>query len=194
MTITTTVNNLRGILIAFVMACLLSLSIPSLAIAAPDNIKAQEYGVKAAFLYNFSKFIDWPSSVIEKDNYFVICIVGNNPFNEETLASIGAKQTKNKDIRIKHVNSSKHITGCHIAFISNPETLLGKKVIDASRNQHVLTISDHKNFTSHGGMIELFTVNQKIRFKVNLFATKNADLHISSRLLSLALKVEREAK
>lgn len=186
----------RSIKIGYsLITCLALLLVSSTALTEPNGSSEQEYNVKAAFIYNFSKFIDWPESASEKSTDFNICIVGSNPFGENTLSAISTKTTKQKNVKFLNIESVEQLSYCYIAYIDDSKSAFGKDIIHASKHHNVLTISDQNNFTSNGGAIELFTSNRKVRFKINLAASKRAQLIISSRLLDLAIKVEnREAQ
>jgi len=157
-------------------------------IVLADNVR--EYTIKAAFLYNFSKFIDWPEGTFIDASGFRICIAGKNPFSDKILSSISENKTKSLQVNIKRIGNDGIVKGCQIVFISEPSSILGKHIIKSNHQLNLLTVSDEPGFTAGGGVIELFSVNRKVRFKVNLKAAKIANLRISSRLLSLAVKVE----
>jgi len=175
--------------------CLLLLAFSGSTLADQEEENKKEYSVKAAFIYNFSKFIDWPELASQKSNEFNICIIGSNPFEKETLSKLSTKKTKAKNVKFLNISPYEKLPPCYIVFINTPENTVRQGIIRASKKHNVLTVSDQENFTSNGGAIELFTSNRKVRFKINLAATKRAGLEVSSKLLNLAIKVEnREAQ
>jgi len=148
--------------------------------------------IKAAFVYNFAKFVEWPdcNDEFDADNPITLCIMGKGPI-VEAFESLRGKKLHNRSLEIKHVSALEDVKACQILFITDSETKRIKKVIDALSGMHVLTIGDVKEFVDQGGVIELVMDERKIRFNINLKAAKKADLTISSRLLKLAKEIKR---
>lgn len=150
----------------------------------------EEYSVKAAFLYNFAKFVEWPLTAFNTPNDpLVICVLGLDPFGS-ALDDLEGKSAGKRIIAVRRCNSAKDLGRCHILFVSKPAT---GSVLDICRtlgNTAVLTVSDIDQFAQMGGMIGLSTVESKIRFSINLKAAEQAGLKLSSQLLKLATIVE----
>lgn len=150
--------------------------------------KYSEYEVKAAYLYNFIKFIQWPATAFEtKDSEFVIGIYGFDPF-KNTLKEVLANNTvQNRKIVIKYFKNPDEIKKCNLLFISdiNEEELA--LLIKKLNNAPILTVGDNvKNFCLLGGMINFAQQDSKHRFVINNNQAVNANLKISSKLLFLA--------
>lgn len=154
------------------------------ATAQPDAF--QEYFVKGAFLYNFARFVEWPQKAFTSEQDPVtICILGEDPFGS-ALDQLRGKTTGNRKILVRqHVNISE-IDHCNILFISKSEQAKLAEILPSSHRRSMLTVSDMENFAEQGGIIGLVTVENKIRFEVNLDAARRANLKISSQLLKLA--------
>lgn len=155
-------------------------------------LKAQNtpsYQVKAAFLYNFSQFVEWPSNAFNSRNApFVIGILGHDPFGSYLEEIVEGEKAGDRRIIIKKFNSLAEVSDCHILFVN---TGAGTDVIRALRYKSILTVSDEANFAREGGMVRFFTDNNKIRLQINMAAARAANLNISAKLLRVAEIVER---
>ena len=156
---------------------------------------AQEYELKAVYLYNFLQFVQWPESrkVLPKDGPMVICIVGESPFGE-ALESLQETVRKSGRRPVKVINygayqEEMNIAACHLLFVSSSEKRNFRKIIAGLRDSPVLTVADTENFLSSGGMINLTHSNGRIRWMINRTAADRAGLRLSAQLLSIAVKV-----
>ncbi len=139
--------------------------------------------LKVAFVYNFLKFVSWPS----QGTTLRFCIVGETPL-VDYLEVFSGKSVSNKVIMVTKTDP-KDTKDCQAIFIGKLAPLQKEKLLKTLKGKAVLTISDQKSFTKEGGIIELFLEGKKLRFKVNYTAAKEAGLKISSRLLRLAKEV-----
>jgi len=175
-------------------------------VAAPrvraDSEKSKEYQIKAAFLYNFINFVDWPKEKVEdNDNLITIGIIGKDPF-EQAFEPLKNKQTKGKKVLIKRFISFKESTlstdqveairKCHLLFICRSEKEQLRKIINIVKDHNVLTVGDMNDFLESGGIINFVIDDQKVRFEINNNAAKQEKLNIRSKLLRLAKKVIEE--
>ena len=164
----------------------------SLALLLPADASAQgsqpsEYQVKAAFLFNFAKFVEWPpESFAGETSPLVIGILGDSPFGGDLERIIQNKTINNRLIVIKPLSSLAEAKNCHILFISTSEKKRLAEIFDSLRGISVLTVSETDGFTEAGGMINFDWEGKKIRFQINDEAAKKAKLKISSKLLRLA--------
>ncbi len=149
----------------------------------------EEYEVKAAFIYNFAKFIEWPEHAISSENDSLkLCIIGDNPFGT-VFKKIEGKQVKNKKFIIEHIKSVSSIKECNMLYISKSEGKNLASIINFANNYNVLTISDEAGFEEKGVIINMFISEEMIRFNVNIDAAQKAGLKISAKLLKLASDV-----
>lgn len=155
--------------------------------ACADDKDIHEDEVKAAFVYNFAKFIEWPSGKVNES--ITLCILGESPLGFSALKAIDGRTAQDKPLVTKLLNKSDDLKGCHIVFIAVSERNKLVQLLKIAHQQHALTVSDMDGFTQGGGAIEMVKTDDKIRFEINLLAAKEAGLVISSRLLSLALAV-----
>ena len=147
----------------------------------------REYKVKAAFLFNFTQFVEWPAGSLEEaGSPFVIGIFGENPFGNYLKEIITGESVNGHPLTIRQYKTVDEIKLCHILFISPAEVGQVREVITALEGRNILTVSDAAHFIESGGMIRLVTSNNKIRIQVNPARAKEADLKISSKLLGVA--------
>lgn len=152
---------------------------------------ASEYQVKAAFLYNFSRFTSWPEEAATGAAGFHICLAGSDPFGG-ALESLTGKMVRNRPLVIHRAGTATLTEDCQMVFVSNSEAGRIDELLAGLRHKPVLTVSDADDFTRQGGIIQLRLVDRKIRFEINVDAAERAGLNISSKLLSLATVVHDE--
>lgn len=163
-----------------------------LLLAGPVFADSPEYEVKAAFIFNFAKFVQWPESAFGQDNELALCVVGEDPFGN-ALDTLEGRTVQDRTIKLYRVETPTTVEHCHIAFIAQPKSANNDTVTARiAEKGGILTISDVDGFLEAGGTIELRLVNGKIRFGVNLDAARQAELDISSRLLRLAMELQNE--
>jgi hypothetical protein len=151
---------------------------------------ASEYQVKAAFVYNFAKFVDWPPTVFANAQAPLnLCIVGIDPFGA-ALEAIKDKTIKDRKLVVQYKSRRENLDSCQSAFISASEREALALILGPLQDTPILTVSDVDGFLEAGGMINLITVANKIRFEVNLDAVRRAGLTISAQLLKLAAAVK----
>jgi hypothetical protein len=145
-----------------------------------------EYKVKAAFIYKFINFIEWPDHAWERsEDTIVIGVFGENPIFEALNAN-SQKKIKGRQIKIEHIKNLQDLKNSHIVFIGKAGTLDLKSILDHLKKGNVLTISDTKEFAQMGGMINFYLEKGKTRFEMNPEAANEAELKISSHILRLA--------
>jgi hypothetical protein len=149
--------------------------------------KPGEYEVKAVYLYNFARFVNWPQGS-NKAGTFTVCVLGRDPFGpilDETLAgdTIGGRKPIARRV------ASVHETECEILYISSSEAGRVKQILASIDKPGVLTVSDLPDFATGGGMIQFVMKENKVRFEVNLAAAEKAGLNVSSQLLKVAAAV-----
>jgi YfiR/HmsC-like len=159
----------------------------SAASAAPDAVERREAQFKAAYLFNFVKFVDWPSNATD---VLTVCFVGGNSVFDALSEGIDAKRIGNRQLAVRRLDANASATGCNAIYLDESAGTEISSVI-AAKEAPILTISDTKAFTAKGGMIELFTDSNRLRFNINVDAANKAGLRISSSLLQLAATVKR---
>lgn len=151
------------------------------------SVQAEEASrVKAAFVFNFTKFVTWPADVEEKGGELRLCLLSRNPL-EDFLIQLNGRKMRNFTMSIAVLDTLKELEHCHIVLLTdNPHDLKALKSVAALP---VLTIAEQHGFARQGGAIELFTENNLVRFDVNLQRIKSSGLNISTTVLELARKV-----
>ena len=158
------------------------------AFSAANEQQTTEYRVKAAFLYNFSRFITWPEHTSRDDGKFNLCVLGRDPFGK-LLDMLSGKYVQEDSLEIKRLDSLDQAQACQVIFVSRTGASDLEYIMSALKGLPALTVSDMEGFTNHGGIIQFKLVDKKVRFKINIDAANHADLTISSKLLSLATVV-----
>jgi YfiR/HmsC-like len=183
---------------SFVPACF-GLTIAACVLFAVPSIRAQqsklpEYEVKAAYLYNFGKFVEWPATAnAGKDNSFTICVLGQDPFGPALDAALAGQSIDGKNVVARRLSKAQEAVNCRIVFISSSEESRLKDVLEALDKAAVLTVSDIPQFSTRGGAIQFVLDGKKIRFEVNLSNAAEAGLTLSSELLKVATTVRKNS-
>lgn len=179
-------RNRRRFTLALLTALLLVVTAP---LSYPQNGQPTEYQLKAAFLFNFAKFIDWPERSFEGPrSAFMICVIGQDPFGG-ALDEYLAKTIDGRPVHLAHFPSEIALTEarrCQIAFISASEKAHFRAVIESLNGSSALLVGDADGFAASGGTIEFTLEDNHIRFAINPDAAQRADLKLSSKLLALA--------
>jgi len=172
---------------AAIVLCLVSVQalIPPAAAAQADS--ASEYAVKAAMLYNLTRFVDWPPEAYPDGmSPTVLCILGRDPF-EGFLTSLVAKPSTNgRPVQIRHPKDVRGVHGCHVLYISSSDRRDVVPILASVKGTNLLTVGETSQFAARGGMVQFSLDERQVHFEVNLDATSRAGLRISSRLLALA--------
>ncbi len=146
-----------------------------------------EYQVKAAYLFNFLKFVEFPSESFDDPLApFVIGVVGDDPFGNALPQVVIGKTVQGRDLVIHLYRTGEDLRGAHILFISASERKRLPMILSGLRGSSVLTVSDTEGFLEAGGMIQFLNENNRVRFAINADATSRANLKVSSKLMSLA--------
>ncbi|MGH9455931.1 MAG: YfiR family protein, partial [Terriglobia bacterium] len=161
----------------------------SVPVSHTQPLTPTEYEVKAAYLFNLGKFVEWPAQAAVKEDSFPICVLGADPFGQVLDAAIAGETIGGKTVIAKRISKPQDATGCRILFISSSEEGCLQEILANLDGTSVLTVSDMPDFGQRGGMIHLVLENRKVRFAVNLTAAERAGLTLSSQLLKLAVRV-----
>lgn len=175
-------------LVAAVLAC--TAIFGSVAYARETGSSPSEYEIKAAFLYNFANFVEWPPKTpADNTGAFIIGVIGDNPFGNTLEKTVAGKTVGGHKIDIRYFKSVRDLKPCHILFVSSSEDNHIGKISDAVKDWHVLTVGDSDNFARSGGVIGFVVEDKKIRFEINVDSARKTGLKISSKLLKLAKTV-----
>ncbi len=164
------------------------LSLTGQAAYGADAEVPKEYQIKAAFLYNFTKFVEWPAArFASASSPIVIAVLGENPFGDELAKLVKGRRVNGREIVIKSVTDTSEADSVHVLFIcARNDRQLGPALAQL-RADAVLTVGESAAFASAGGVITFTLVEDKVRFEINQAAGEQAGLKISSQLLKLAV-------
>jgi len=155
-----------------------------------ETAELPEYQIKAAFLYNFAKFITWPTnSFPQSDSPMILAVLGEDPFGPALQQTLTGKSVDGHPIQIVYARRGEIVTNCHILFVSRSEKDRLVPVLKSVARRSVLTVSDFEPFAQSGGMINLFLQGKAIRFQINPNATERAGFKVSSKLGGLGVIV-----
>lgn len=156
-------------------------------LASGENTTSREYQIKAAFLYNFAKFVEWPAHAFKEARpTMTLCVLGDDPFGTTLDQTVDGKTVAGKKMVVARFEGLQNLAACHLLFISSSERNRLAKTLDAVTGSNVLTIGDTERFAQQGVMINFYVEENKVRFEINQHAAELAGLKISSKLLNLA--------
>jgi len=153
--------------------------------AAASAQDVTEPALKAAYIYNFALFTQWPADLVPAGAPLVMCVVGDADVRSELLRVVGQRQLGGRVVAVAEPTPGPQ-RGCHLLYVSGRSSNEAGRLIAGLRDAPVLTISDLQGFTAQGGVAEFFFDQGRLRFSVQLEAARRARLQISSRLLTLA--------
>ena len=158
------------------------------AAAAQGRVAPSEYEVKAAYLFNFMQYVDWPAAGAPGTEV-VLCVAGRDPFDGILERTVRGRLSRGRTVRVTRVVVAAQIEPCHVLFVGERNATTVDAWLLAARERPVLTVGEGTGFTAAGGMIG-FVVDETVRFAVNLREARRAGLEISSRVLRLASGLE----
>jgi hypothetical protein len=162
------------------------------ALWAPAQV-LDEYQVKAAFLYNFAKFVEWPADAFKtaKDP-ILVCVLGHNPFGNALEDAIRGKSIEGRTFAYRHVMDAESASACQILFVGWDESKHFRALLESLKPMGILTVGEAQGFATGGGVINFKLDEGRVRFEINVDAAEHEQLHISAKLLSLAQIVKSE--
>ena len=176
-------ERLRGLIVAAVAVA---------AVASADAQRPGEYQVKAAYLYGFGRFVEWPADApAASDGGFVLCVLGDDPFGRLLDQAVDGGQLKNRPVSVRRIARAEDSAGCHTLFISTSEQPRLARSLSVLGRRSILTVGDSADFAQRGGMIGFSMEGSRVRFTVNLAAAQDAGLMLQSELLRVAAAVLR---
>ena len=160
---------------------------PGVVVTAQQTI---EPDVKATFLYNFTRFIEWPEPTTPGAMPFRICVVADATMEQAIKRTVEGEVVHGRPLVMTHPHTAQEAAGCQILFVGRTEYQRSGALLAAVRELPVLTVGDSAQFVEHGGAIEFVLVDNRVRFDVNLASAQRANLKVSANLLRVARKVE----
>jgi hypothetical protein len=173
-------------------AVLIRVALSFLAVTAQAQ-SASEYQVKAAFLFNFARFVEWPADAfLSADSPLQICVLGQDPFGRDFEQMIEDKTVSGHRIEIAHPEGVPQARACQILFIATPDKQQIRDILLGLKGGSVLTVGDTPGFARMGGIINFVLDDNRVRFEINQKSAELAHLKLSARLLTVAKLVLTE--
>jgi len=155
-----------------------------------QQTKPSEYQVKAAYVYNFGKFVKWPDdAAANRSGAFTICVLGADPFGTVLQSTLAGESLGGKSVAVKRVPTPQDAASCHILFLSTAQETKLKEILVALGQASVLTVSDIPEFSQRGGMIQFVLQGDRVRFEINRANAEGNGLILTSDLLKVAVVV-----
>jgi hypothetical protein len=148
-----------------------------------------EPSLKAAFIYNFAKFTDWPADVLPRNAPFVACVLGDLPVGEALAKAVKGRQLGGRPINVSSMQADGTLRSCHLLYVSGLPAPQVTAILVTLRAVPILTISDMEDFMRMGGVAHMFVEGGKMRFDLNRGNARRSRIELSSRLLALAAHV-----
>jgi hypothetical protein len=153
----------------------------------PQSAPSVEYQVKAAFLFNFAKFIEWPPDTFPSEKTpIALCVFRYDPFGSALDEVIRGKAINNRELSARRIDELSQLKGCQVVFVSEREDKLLPETLNSVKGTNVLLVGESAEFAERGGAVQFFLEENKLRFAVNVDAVQRAHLQMSSKLLALA--------
>ncbi len=145
-----------------------------------------EYQVKAAFLFNFAKFVEWPATAFNSaDAPLGICVLGENPFGSALEETVRGMEVAGRRFVIRKISEARQAAGCHILFMGASDRRRSRFVLEELKESSILTVGETEDFIANGGVIRFKLKDERLRFEIDAGAAARERLKISSKLLSL---------
>jgi hypothetical protein len=153
-----------------------------------------EHEIKAAFMYNFAKFVQWPEAAFgQPQSPLIMCVIGRDDFGS-ALDTIDHKLALQHELRVRRRVRLEDVKSCHILFVPQSEHAHLASILRAVSGASVLTVSDIDRFAEAGGVIGFYDLDNKLQFSINPEQARSSSLHIDSQLLKLAKIVRSDAR
>lgn len=160
--------------------------------ALSSSTDSLEYEVKAAMLYNFTRFVEWPATTWkDARSPLILAVVGSDPFGRLLEDSMRDKSYAGRAILVRHYPTSAELDTCHLLFVSKSEKKHLKEILRFAQASSVVTVSEIDDFIRSGGTIGFVLIDNRIRFEINIPSAVRSGVTISSKLLRLAYSEER---
>lgn len=173
------------------MCALATLALPLPTFAQSASIEGK---IKAAFVFNFIKFVDWPETAFASTEAPIkLCVWGDNAL-DGALDTLRTKTAKKRPIQLLYIRNQSEVRGCHVLFATNVDRQSLITLVKRTAGKSVLTVSDISGFAASGGIIGLYRSSDRMRFAINVTAARQSGLRISSQLLKLGKIVAGEGQ
>jgi hypothetical protein len=142
--------------------------------------------LKAAFLYNFARFAEWPADSLPSSNQLNLCVIGDQGVSDALEVIIKGRAAEARALTVQPVKADGPLRSCHLLYVSGLDDNRIERLLEILKGAPVLTVGENQRFAQSGGVAQLIVENDRMRFAINVRAARSARLQLSSRLLSLA--------
>jgi hypothetical protein len=161
---------------------------------AADDPGILEHRVKAAFLYKFASYVDWPASSSPRPGEpFTIAIVGSEPIADELSKMVTGRTLNDRPVVVKRLKAGESLTNVHILFIGERENMRLQSLVLNAQAQSILTVTESEGALNQGSVINFVVPERKVRFEISMESAERSKLKLSSRLLAVAQQVRMRA-
>jgi hypothetical protein len=158
--------------------------------AAVEAETVTRAAAKAAFVYNFSKFVVWPDDVLAPSQPLTLCVLGDNAVADELARTARTHTADAHALRVQIVRTGPALRSCHMLYVTGLDSKRSADLIEVLKGAAVFTVGDGERFAETGGVARLIVEDNRMRFAINVASAQRARLNLSSRLLSLAQLVK----
>lgn len=170
-----------------ILAVLLTLCVGLAAFCHGSTEVGSEYQTKAAQIYSFTKFIDWPAKKFSSSGSpFIIGVYGSDDITDFLRESFQSRRIKDRPIEIRQLTNKAELVGCHLVFVSRSLRERLSSILSEMRHENILSVGEADNFLKSGGVINFLNVDGDIRFQINPDAANRERLKVSSKLLQIS--------
>ena len=167
------------------------ITLVSILAAVDSNAFAIDQGasapaLRAAFMYNFAKFTEWPANVIPRDQPMVFCVTDDAPMAEALEQIVKGRAVGGHALAVRRVGLDSGVRACHLLYASGLDAKRANELLGTVEHLPVLTVGDFERFAQMGGVASFFVEDGKMRFAINIDSAQRAGLRVSSKLLMLA--------
>lgn len=179
--------------VSALVCALLAAIVPSPSVVVQQRV-APLHDVKAAFLYNFTRFVTWPAGIPPGSEPFRLCVVADRETTEAIGRTMTGETVNNRPAETRVPRTPDEIQLCQLLFIAEDAEARSKPLLEAARRHPVLVVGDGEEFPQRGGAIGFVVENGKLRFDIHARNAERGGLSISSRLLNVARKTDQDRK
>jgi hypothetical protein len=184
----------KPVLCGRAVAAMAAVACAIFALCASAQSDLAEYEIKAAFLFNFTKFVEWPAiSFSDAKAPIILGIIGKDPFGPSLDGIVDGQIVQGRGIVVRRERPGEYLRSCQILFIDDSERAQMPQILASLQGLSVLTVSDIEGFAEAGGVVQFVIEDSRVRFVINLEAASRAKLRINSKLLALARVINRAA-
>ena len=183
----------RLVLLAAATAIALT-AVISGSVAQPSTSGASERSVKAAFLYKFTEYVDWPSTSATRDGPFTIGVLGSGAFADELLRMTEDRTVDRRSIRVRRVSPSDAVDDLQVLFIAAEQRARLSELLSPVRGRPILTVTESEGALADGSIINFTVAGDRVRFEISLDAAQTSQLKLNSRLLAVAQAIHQSSQ